>query len=212
MKEDILEQLVEDWLQAQGYFTRANLKFRPVEGSEGYDAKLDRVPSDIDVIGIHPGKEGSERVYVVNCKSWQDGFEIQKTARKLRENPNAMLGGKEYWKHFREFSMPRWTDAFLAALRGLTHCEQFTHFTAVTLACDPQNKADWEENEMFGRAMQGNPVRFITLPEMLGHVFSRLGTSVESSPFSRTLQLFKAAGLDVTLKPKANRKGSWNGK
>ncbi len=29
MKEDILEQLVDDYLQMRGYFTRHNVKFKP---------------------------------------------------------------------------------------------------------------------------------------------------------------------------------------
>ena len=29
MKEDILEQLVDDYLQTKGYFTRHNIKFKP---------------------------------------------------------------------------------------------------------------------------------------------------------------------------------------
>jgi hypothetical protein len=29
VKEDVLEQIVDDYLQAQGYFTRHNIKFRP---------------------------------------------------------------------------------------------------------------------------------------------------------------------------------------
>ena len=32
MKEDILEQLVDDYLQTEGYFTRHNLKFKPDPG------------------------------------------------------------------------------------------------------------------------------------------------------------------------------------
>ena len=202
MKQDILEQLVEDWLQAKGYFTRANLKFAPSKDSLGYVEQLDRIPSDIDVIGIHPGKQGAERVYAVNCKSWQDGFDIAKTARKLCEMPEAMIGGKPHWKHFRELVVPRWTDAFLQALRDTTNNDdQFTYVTAVTFACDPHAKDAWELNSTFKAALCNNPIRFVTLREMLSEVFSGLGTTVESSQFSRSLQLFKAAGIDLRIMP-----------
>ena len=74
MKEDILEQLVDDYLQAKGYFTRHNVKFKPSSIADGYDAKKDRVDSDIDVVGFNPLCEGPDRVWVVSCKSWQTGF------------------------------------------------------------------------------------------------------------------------------------------
>jgi hypothetical protein len=77
MKEDILEQLVDDYLQAKGYFTQHNLKFKPLAGSVGYDGNQDRVPSDIDVIGINPHLDPPEDIWVVGCKSWQDGFSIR---------------------------------------------------------------------------------------------------------------------------------------
>ena len=222
MKEDILEQLVEDWLQAKGYFTRANLKFRPAKDCEGYDSKRDSVASDIDVVGIHPGKVGAERVYVVNCKSWQQGFPIAKTLRDLggkaaaklgeseedpveavgvvEDKPGSKLGGRDVWKHFRELVRDRWSTAFLTTLREVAHSgDQFTYVTAVTFARDPQNKELWEGNPDFKKALKGNPIRFLTLRDMLGEVFPLLGTSVESSQFSRTLQLFKAAKITLSL-------------
>ncbi|WP_395752921.1 hypothetical protein [Prosthecobacter sp.] len=214
MKEDILEQLVEDWLQARGYFTRANLKFRPVDGSEGYDSKLDSVASDIDVIGIHPGKTGPERVYVVNCKSWQDGFPISRIVRALRDKPDSLLNGKAHWKHFRELANPRWTRAFWQALQVVSHCgDEFTYVTAVTFARDPQNKREWTESPQFKQALKGNPVKFLTLRDMLEEVIEKLGTTVESSQFSRTLQLFNAANIHLKLTPetsppKASRKSA----
>ena len=54
MKEDILEQMVDEYLQHKGYFTRHNIKFRPAGDHVEYDTRQDAVHSDIDVIGIHP--------------------------------------------------------------------------------------------------------------------------------------------------------------
>jgi hypothetical protein len=51
MKEDILEQIVDDYLQACGYFTRHNVKFRPRDDRPDFSARADSVASDIDVIG-----------------------------------------------------------------------------------------------------------------------------------------------------------------
>jgi hypothetical protein len=74
MKEDILEQLVDEYLQHQGYFTRHNIRFKPEVDHPEYIQRMDAVASDIDVIGIHPTLQGPARVMVVSCKSWQDGF------------------------------------------------------------------------------------------------------------------------------------------
>jgi hypothetical protein len=73
-KEDILEQIVEEYLIHEGYFVRHNVKFLPNKSHPNFDLRKDSNHSDIDVIGIHPLKTGFERVMVVSCKSWQNGF------------------------------------------------------------------------------------------------------------------------------------------
>ncbi len=87
MKEDVLEQVVEDYLQFKGYFTTHNVRFRPRADRPEFNTRLDSVNSDVDVVGFHPTHEGIDRVIVVTCKAWQVGFD--KTA-KLAE-----LGGGE---------------------------------------------------------------------------------------------------------------------
>jgi hypothetical protein len=195
MKADILEQLVEDWLQAKGYFTRASLRFKPSERHPEFDRQKDSVYGDVDVIGIHPIKTGSARVFAVSYKSWQDGFEIRGMVEDLSNKPDRKLGGKATWKHFRELVVPKWTEGFLQAMHDATGTAEFTYVTAVTLASDPANRSLWEENPVFKKALGGNPILFVTLEEMLVEVHDQLGTSVASSQFSRTLQLIKAAGL-----------------
>lgn len=41
MKEDILEQLVDEYLQHQGYFTRHNVKFKPDVDHLEYNSQQD---------------------------------------------------------------------------------------------------------------------------------------------------------------------------
>ena len=65
MKEDVLEQIVDDYLQMQGYFTTHNVRFDPPK-DEHYVSKDDSVPSDIDVVGLHPRRTGVDRVLVVS--------------------------------------------------------------------------------------------------------------------------------------------------
>jgi len=56
-------------------------------------------------------------------------------------------------------------------------------------------KRAWESNPDFLSALQGNPIRLLTLEEMVAGVTELLGTTVANSQFSRTMQLLKAAKL-----------------
>ena len=58
MKEDILEQIVDDYLQFKGYFTTHNVRFKPDAEHPDFIADLDRVPSDVDVVALHPTHTG----------------------------------------------------------------------------------------------------------------------------------------------------------
>jgi hypothetical protein len=93
MKEDVLEQIVDDYLQMQGYFTTHNVRFNPPR-DQCYVSQTDSVPSDIDVVGLHPRLTRAERVMVVSCKSWQSGFAASHILAQLRgeaKNPKASI-------------------------------------------------------------------------------------------------------------------------
>ena len=91
MKEDILEQLVDDYLQAKGYFTRHNIKFKPRPDHPDFVTKDDSNHSDIDVIGYHPRLLGPARVVAVSCKSWQGGFNVEAGLRDIATNRASSL-------------------------------------------------------------------------------------------------------------------------
>jgi hypothetical protein len=100
MKEDVLEQVVDDRLKFGGYFTTHNVGFKPRADRADYVAAQDSVGSDVDVVGYHPCKEGVDRVLVVSCKAWQAGFDATAKLAELRgekKNPK-----RETWRHFRE--------------------------------------------------------------------------------------------------------------
>ena len=61
-KEDILEQIVEEYLLRKGYFVRHNVKFIPRKDHPDFILNQDSNHSDIDVLGYHPIKAGDERV------------------------------------------------------------------------------------------------------------------------------------------------------
>lgn len=50
MKEDVLEQIVDDYLQHLGYFTQPNIRFRPRKDHPDFQSRPDSVFSDIDVV------------------------------------------------------------------------------------------------------------------------------------------------------------------
>ena len=66
MKEDVLEQIVDDYLKVRGYFTVHNVSFRPRSTDPDYEAEKDRVPSDVDVIGsTRASREANESTWSV---------------------------------------------------------------------------------------------------------------------------------------------------
>ncbi|MCP4250213.1 MAG: hypothetical protein GY778_24480 [bacterium] len=195
MKEDILEQLVDDYLQAQGYFTRHNLKFLPRKNHPDFDGKQDSNHSDIDVLGYHPGLPGPDRVMVVSCKSWQSGFPVHAIIDEL-ENDKAR-SGRPTWKAFRELLRPKWSEAFTAAVESATGTQKFTYVTAVTTIKGAPRL--WETYQPFRDAMRGNPIKLLSLTEMLTVLMGSLNTTLANSELGRTLQLLKASGCSFNI-------------
>ncbi|MEO6786205.1 MAG: hypothetical protein ABI318_08730 [Chthoniobacteraceae bacterium] len=189
MKEDILEQLVDDYLQSEGYFTRHNIKFRPRTDHPDFQSKKDSNHSDIDVIGFHPKRTGADRVRVVSCKSWQVGFRVSSKLAELTQNK--IISGREAWQGFRELMRPKWSEAFIDAVEAATGTRKFTYVLAVTVIIG--DRRQWETHPPFIAALHGNPIRMIELSEMLDHVQKMSTTTVASSDIGRVLQLMRAA-------------------
>jgi hypothetical protein len=190
MKEDILEQLVDDYLQLRGYFTRHNIKFRPEADTDGFVRNKDSNHSDIDVIGFNPNLADPERIWVVSCKSWQAGFRVASKVAELEGNK--VRSGRAAWKGFRELMIPKWTEAFLRTVQRETGTTAFTYVTAVTAIHG--NSTVWERNPRFREALKGNPIKLLSLEEILAEVLVALSTTVASSNLARMLQLLKASG------------------
>jgi len=191
MKEDILEQIVDDYLQVKGYFTRHNIKYRPGKNRRDFVSKDDSVPSDIDIIGVNPHRRGSSRALVVSCKSWQAGFNIRSKLAELKHNKRR--SGKESWKIFRELMIPKWSEAFCEAVFHETGSHSFTYVTAVTRFSG--DRAEWENHDKFRKALHGNPIQLISLSEMVSEIIPGITKTPSSSDIGRTLQLLKAAGF-----------------
>jgi len=190
-KEDILEQIVEEYLLHDGYFVRHNLKFRPRPDDQGFITSQHSNHSDIDVIGWHPKKTGYEKLVVVSCKSWQEGFNPAKQINAVKKG--AKLGGREAWKSARELWREIWANAFIREIEEATGTKKFTYITAATHVVG--DRSIWENHLMFKKHLKGNPVKIIDLTQMMNFIVPRLSTTVAGTEVGRTLQLFKAAGL-----------------
>jgi hypothetical protein len=190
MKEDILEQLVDDYLKFNGFFTAHNVKFQPSATDPEYIRKDDCVASDVDVIGFHPKREGPGRVWVVSCKSWQSGFDPREKIAAL--DGNKVRSGRQAWRAFRELVKKKWANGLIGEVEKLTGTTQFTYVTAVTKLRG--DAALWEQNKQFRENLGGNPIKILTLQEMLSDLYSKTKTTVASSEVGRLLQVIKASG------------------
>lgn len=202
MKEDILEQIIDDWLLSQNStFTKHNVKFRPDENSADYNSKTDSSYSDIDIIGVHLDKTGKEMVSVVSCKSWQDGFNPKYWHDKLINNPNSIVYGKEAWKTLRELVIPKWGKSFREKIYSETKSKDYIYYLAVTKLNGTQSeKEQFEKETKFLECLKSNKsskveIKIITLNEVFD-LFAAKGDSktLEATTVGRLLQVLKASG------------------
>ena len=193
MKEDILEQIVEDWLIGRGYFVQHNLKFLPRKDHPDYVRHEDSNHSDIDVIGFHPRLEGDGKVQVVSCKSWQSGFHPSSELDAIENNKTRR--GRKAWKAFRELTAPKWSEALVTAVHEATGTDRFTYVLAVAKVVG--DRTQWQEHRPFRDALGGNPVIILAFRDMIRDIQGKTTTTLAASEVGRMLQLFQAAGIHV---------------
>lgn len=189
MKEDVLEQLVDDYLKLKGYFTIHNVRFQPDSSHPDFNVRQDCVSSDIDVIGYHPNASGPSRVYVVSCKSWQGGFDAGWWGRHVMTNKK--VAGREAWKFFRELVKPKWNEAFFNVIHELAGQRQFNYVTAVTRVVGDSDS--WEQHPQLRRALCNNPIQLLPLSRILNSIENMLTETPAASDIGRLVQLMKAA-------------------
>lgn len=186
-KEDILEQVVEEFLTHEGYFVQHNIKYRPKD--------FKQTPSDIDVLAVNPLLRGAKRVKVVNVKSWQGGFDFRYQMRKIDEDTD---GTDKLGKmRFRELTLPNCSKAFVNKVKELTGTDKFTYVLALTL--EKGDRSIWEQSRQFRKALGNNPIEVLTLKEMVGRIMPKITKTPAGTDIGRTLQLLRAAGMN--LKP-----------
>jgi hypothetical protein len=193
LKEDVLEQIVDDYLQFKGYFTKHNVPFKPSPEHPEYVQSLDQVASDVDVVGYNPRLGGRDKVKVVSCKAWQKGFNTSAELRRLQGLKSS--GKKQGWRHFRELWIPKWNEAFRREIENLTGEKEFTYVIAATRFIGDRDVAAWREHPTIKANIPGCGFEFLTMEEMWGTMLKHLGTEVAASDIGRLAQLLKAAGL-----------------
>lgn len=222
MKEDVLEQVVDDYLKLKGYYTQSNVRYCLPKGGNY---------SDIDVIGFHPKKKGVNKVWVVCCKAWQGGFDPYQWIEDIKNGE--IVGGKRAWKSFHELAQDarhthkkcpqkKWTAAFHKKIKEVTKKSKFFYVIAVTKTIgkgcassknkwkskwDDAFKSDWgkEWQRAFKKALKNNPVKILTLQEIINEFYKemtnkkngKLKITLASSAIGRLLQLFGAAKIDL---------------
>ena len=192
-KEDILEQLVEEFLIHRGYFVRHNIKYLPDKKHPDFVSNQDSNHSDIDVLGLHPNLEGPERVWAVSCKSWQSGFNPKSEIDAIRQNKR--IRGRDAWRGFRELVKDKWSEAFRKVVEENTGTSSFTYVLAVAKVNG--EKDVWEKDADFLAAMNGNPIKIITFREMLSEIAEDLDTTLAGTEVGRMLQMFKSSGVKL---------------
>lgn len=208
MKEDVLEQIVDDYLQFKGYFTIHNVRFKPNPSHVDFVGDQDRVSSDVDVVGYRPGPTSADRVIVISCKSWQVGFNPRKKLLELREGSGPRK--RQTWRHFRELWVPKWSEAFRHEVQRLTGEQTFSYRIAVThlQGEEATTWADaWAEDSTIKANLPGCSVGFLTLKEMWGTMLEELKRTPASSEIGRLAQLLKAARLTAETEVAPPRSG-----
>jgi hypothetical protein len=190
-KEDILEQIVEEYLTHEGYFVQHNIRFKPSVDEADYDSRKDSVSSDIDVLAVHPMRSGNDRVLAVSVKSWQTGFTVDRIMSEIESNK--IVRGRPAQLSYRELTMEKWSRAYVNAIKQHTGTDRFTYLVAVTIL--KGDKSKWENHQRFRTALNGNPIKIITLKEMVEKIEAQLTHTPAATDIGRMLQLFLAAGL-----------------
>lgn len=190
-KEDILEQIVEEYLIHKGYFVQHNVKYRPDKTDPDFISQKDSVHSDIDVLAINPNLSGPSRVFAVNVKSWQEGFDFKATVALIEKDVDLK---QQFGRlRHRELTIPKWSRAFRKVIKERTGSDEFTHLLAVTLG--KGDKSVWERHPRFIEGTGGNPLKVLSLKEMVEDLEPTITRTPAATDIGRTLQLFRAAGL-----------------
>lgn len=195
MVEDVLEQVVDDWLRRRDYFTRTNVRYGPAKDHPNYSSRHHNQQSDLDVLAVKPTDRTARGVYAISCKAMQEGFSPNRWLSAV-ERQGKYKGRDDAWKHLRELFDPDWAGALGQRVRQLTGRTRFTYVLAVT-CLDKGGSKDttvWREHPIISRNLHG-PTEVWTFGEMFADLVEDVKQTIEPSHVGRLAQLLRASGL-----------------
>lgn len=206
MKEDILEQAVDDWFLSQtGTFTKHNIKFKPSKEDPEFKKGSDAVNSDIDILAVHTNRRKVEKVSVVSCKSWQSGFSPEVWYKKLKDK-KSVVNRRDSWRYFREVATKKWGKALASKVFEETGSKHFTYYLLVT-KLKGRNLEDsvkkFENDSVFIDNLKYDSnskvkIKILTFKEIFDDHFKRRNLkTLESSELGRLIQILKASGVEI---------------
>lgn len=85
----------------------------------------------------------------------------------------------------------KWADALIGEIERLTGSAQFTYVTAVTRLRG--DATTWEQHQLFRDNLRGNPIKILTLEEMLNELYVKTNTIMASSEVGTPLEVVGAS-------------------
>ncbi len=197
MKEDILEQVVEDWLLSKhAVFVKHNVKFKPSNDDPEYSSLTDSVPSDIDILAVKVDSNGVKHVWAVTCKSWQAGFDPGDWVRALENNPNQKYNGRPRWRSLRELYSAKWARAFVRTIKEETGTDKFTYVLACTKIKGKKDTRElFQNHNPFRESIGGNEIKIMTFDDLYKELIENPSTTLASTQLGRLLQIMQASGV-----------------
>jgi len=216
MIEDVLEQIAEDYFLCKpGSFTKTNVKYRPDSTIKGYDSKYDSVHSDIDVLVMSTTIKNE--IDIINCKSWQSGFNINEFNKKIvyaiDSQPIKQPGKRGYWTNFRELCISKWTEAFIKKIKSELNIDNDSEIKInYTILCTILTKRSQNTcikisqdkiTKHFKKVNKSIVIDFkiITIDEYIKVIVKKIlnkeTPAVENTHLSRTFQLLYASGHSI---------------
>ena len=177
---DLFEQLVSDYLTEEGYLTRLSVNYRKADGKQ--------TGSDIDVLArrMRPPHD----IIVGDCKSWQEGFWADWMLTGDR-------GGRDRQRdRFKAIFIPEWEQGLAMKVEKEFETPEFTYVIFCT-----QRRGESQRLLEIEQTVAGNPIKVVTLGEMVRKTVARLreksDESVEPTTLGRLAQLLLAAEINL---------------
>jgi hypothetical protein len=200
MTRDIFEHLVEDYYVSRvGWFVKHNRKYRLLSNNSKGVGSF----SDIDIIAINEKINGKkpDRVHVISCKSWQDGFGVNDWLEIFKGKKTSK--GSANRKAFREVIIDKWIKAFLETLEQETKQRDFIYKIAVIKikkrGYDKKDMICEIINKRFKKRNINMKMEFLTLDDIIKDMKERIEINktktIEPTDTGRIMQIFSSANI-----------------